>query len=269
VRCHTYLKTIKELWPVLTEALVPGTLGEGPDNPAPSASEVEALRAERAERQAPRTKPPVYLPDAAAPVNLAVSMALADARVMLASAHHDAQGIVGLPRRCRRCNHDLMDHGGRHGAGCGLCEPCTAYQFTEVRADSPVWESLMAAKDPEVADAIEGLLWKAKSLMEGAVDTVEPGKLILAPCPWCHGKNDAMPTGSLSLRVYMPGGAPETYVLCLNPGCDPSPEACGSRFRGRPMWRFHELGWLSDRVDDAFEREQQRLAMLNEMHVAS
>lgn len=231
-------------------------------------SEVEAFRAERAERDLPRIKAPCYLQESAAPVDMVVTMAMSDVRLILASAYHEALGICKLPQRCRRCSHELTAHGGDRGAGCQLCGSCTSYAFIQVKANSPMWQSLLASRDPEVADNIEHLLWKAQNVIELALDPLDGGgKLLLSACPWCNGENEAMPRGSLSLRVFVPGVAPDTYVLCMNSECRPTQEACGSRYRGRPMWPFHELGWLADQIDATLARKVAEAVLVEEIEL--
>lgn len=254
-RCLVALSTIARLLPALDEALAPGSTPPSMRNVPPGEDQVAAYRAERAERHLLRAK---YLPESAPPADLDVVMAIADIKTILTSAHHEALRAAGLPERCRRCNHLLKEHGGPRGARCGLCEPCPGFGMTYLPpGDRRRWESLLVAtaSSDDAMDVIEGMILKARDITERALSERETGWLLLVPCPWCHGKNRAMPGGSLTLRVYLPGArAVDAYVLCLNPACDPDRDACGSRRRGRPMWRAHELGWLSDRLDDEFAR---------------
>jgi len=110
------------------------------------------------------------------------------------------------------------------------------------------------ASNAAVATAIECGLARVVSVMEYALDLTDTGKLIQVPCPWCHGITPAMPEGSLTMRVYVPGPAPDTYVLCHNKRCTPSDYDCGSRVQGFPCWPYPELDWLAKRLDMEVER---------------
>jgi hypothetical protein len=37
-------------------------------------------------------------------------------------------------------------------------------------------------------------------------------------------------------------------VVCWNPLCQPDDESCGTRYRGRPAWPWHEWEWLAKRL---------------------
>lgn len=250
-RCRAHLRTVSDLLPALDAALIPGSV-ERERHAPPGEDQVAAYRAERAERHLLKTK---YLPESAAPADLDIVMALADIRTILSATYHDAEGLVGLPRRCRRCNHELEAHGGDK-VGCGLCDPCPGYAFRYVSPGDQRWEALLVSGGESLAVAIEGPLQKVAEIARSAIGDHEHGWLMMAPCPWCEGKTPAMPGGSLTLRMYVPGIATEAYVLCLNPECTPSEEACGHRKRNRPMWPYHELDWLSDRIDDYLERKK-------------
>jgi hypothetical protein len=255
----SYLKDITEILPAMSDALSPGSVLNTMKMSPPGEDQVAAYRAERAERHMLRAK---YLPETAPPVDLDIVMAMTDVRTILSATYHDAEGFVNLPRRCRRCNHALEAHGGSQ-VGCGLCDPCPGYAFRFVPPSDKGWSALLASGGEELATQIEGPLWKARDVARNAINDHEHGWLLLAPCPWCEGKSPAMPSGSMTMRVYVPGVATDTYVLCMNPACAPTEEQCGHKKRGRPMWPFHELDWLSDRIDDALERQKMEKLVRN------
>ena len=61
-----------------------------------------------------------------------------------------------------------------------------------------------------------------------------------------------MPNGSLTLKAHVSDtNVNETFVVCHNPSCEVDEASCGSRHHGRPMWSYHELDWLNDRIDEA------------------
>lgn len=244
--------------PALEEALHPGTVPRQ-SMMAPGIDQVEAYRAERNERHILRAK---YLPESTSPADLDIVMVLSDVKVFLSSAYFEALGVIGLPRRCRKCNHMLEEHGGSNGARCGLCQPCPGFGFTYVPpGDWRAWDAVLSSSDA-VADAIEHLVHKITKMAESALGH-ERSWLLMVKCPWCDGKNAAMPNGSLTLRAYVPTGISDAYVLCLNPACEPDEDACGRRKGGRPMWSSHELAWLSDRMDDS-ERFRKLKKMLED-----
>jgi hypothetical protein len=250
-RCKTHLKRISELAPLLQDALERSTSREAPNTP-PGLEQTEAFKQEKLERNSNTKLPNVnYLPDSEVPPDLEVSAALQEMRVTLAESHDRALEIVGLPRSCSRCGHSVVFHfHQRHHC---MCDRCENYRLSVVLSTSPSWGNLMASS-PRVATAIEAGLARVVSVMEYALDLADTGKLIQVPCPWCHGITQAMPEGSLTMRVYVPGAAPDTYVMCRNKRCDPPAHDCGSRVHGFPCWPFPELDWLAKRLDMEVER---------------
>lgn len=259
-RCETHLKRISELLPLLHDALEKGS-PRGSTNAPPGMEQARAYRQERIERDQPRWSQFAYLPETPTPLDLDVAMAVNDMRVLLASSHHFAMELVGLPRPCSRCHHDVVSHEGARGR-CAECRSCESYRLALAPADSKSWLALIYS-DARVAPALEPTLKKVIHIMEVALDLVSSGKLIMVRCPWCRGKTEAMPNGSLSLRVYVPGTAPETYVICTNSACEPPEADCGERFRGKPMWPFSDLDWLGKRLDHELQltREEREMAL--------
>jgi len=129
-------------------------------------------------------------------------------------------------------------------------------------AGHPSWERLLV--DERAAARIEFRLATARRKVEETLDLVESGYLIMVPCPWCHGITEAMPGGSLTLRAFTPGEAPKTYVLCLNPVCDPPSSACGYRYEGHPLWPYEELDWLSRQLDVVVDAGVEKKRLMRE-----
>lgn len=263
-RCRRALRRIDELWPLLEQAMLPGAPGEDTTTShfPPGLEEVAAIKAEYAERSLPRTKAPTYLAESEPPADLDVLIAVGRVRLLLATAHDHLLTMAKLPRACRRCGHDATKHrealrtesGALKGRPCCRC-PGLALRY--VYPADPSWAAVLTSTGEPGAAAIEPALMSARRTVEMTVDSHPTGKLILVPCPWCRGVNEAMPGGSYTLRVFTPGAAPDTYVVCLNLSCKPPEEACGTRRHGRPMWAFHELNWLADRLDDAVRDREQ------------
>lgn len=251
------LGDISTLLPVLDDALVPGASAPGASHVPPGEDQVDAFRAERAERHLLKTK---YLPESAAPANLDIVMAIADVKTMLTSAYSQAMQLAELPQRCRRCNHLMSEHGGSRGARCGLCEPCPGFGLTFVPPGDRMWGALLG-NDEAVATTIEPMLSSALHMAESALSDHQQSWLLMEPCPWCEGKTKSMPEGSLTIRVFVPGTAAETYAVCQNINCTVGEDDCGARRRGRPMWRYHELDWLSDKVDEAARKRKLAAAI--------
>lgn len=252
---------------MLEEAMVPGSSSTDTTttHTPPGVAEIEALRAERHERSAPRIRPLTYLPESDTPADLDVVMAVGHVKTLLATAYDHLLQKAELPRPCRRCGHDAIKHrenlptteaGGLRERPC--CR-CPGFNLRYVPPADPSWQTVLTSVGDAGAMTVEGALASARRAVERAVDANPVGKLILVPCPWCGGVTDAMPQGSYTLRVFTPGAAPETYVLCLNPRCSPPEDHCGGRRHGRPMWPFHELDWLASRLDEeAARRDESR-----------
>lgn len=236
--CLESLGAITVLWQTLLAARQPGT-AQPSSNAPPGIEQARSLRAERVEVGSAGGSVKVY----AAPCDLTVVITITDVELMLAVAHDQIMSIQGLPRACSRCQHALELHGRQNGARCAGCRECAGFRLNRVAADARSWKRLLV--DERAAIAVQSRLETARKQVETTLNLVQTGALLMAPCPWCRGVNDAMPTGSLTLRAFTPGAAPETYVMCLNPSCDPSPEVCGYRTEGRPYWPFEELGWLA------------------------
>lgn len=90
---------------------------------------------------------------------------------------------------------------------------------------------------------------------------VRAGQLLSgAVCPWCRGVTPKHPAGgATTLRVeeiakaknataLRPAVEAVHAVVCWNPLCDPGEEDCGTRYRGRPAWPWHEWEWLAKRL---------------------
>lgn len=254
-RCEEHLKRIAELLPLLLDALERSTTRETPNTP-PGMEQTAAYKAERAERHQVNVN---YLPENQVPPDLEVSQALYEMRLTLAEMHDIAQELVGLPQTCSRCGHLKQEHAGP--GPCVKCRNCGQFRLTAILPTSPSWRALMASSQ-YVATAIEASLARVKTIMEYALDLTETGKLIMVPCPWCHGVTESMPEGSFTLRVYVPGAAPDTYVLCENTRCTPPAPDCGDSYHGRPKWPYSELDWLAKRLDIELDRirdERERL----------
>lgn len=242
-RCLESLRAIQLLWPSLLAAREPGTAQDTTNSP-PGIEQARSLRAERAETgSATGGSVKVF----SAPCDLVVVMAIDDVEQMLAVANSQLLAMQDLPRRCSRCRHLFDEHSRERSGRCATCTRCTGFRLTRVPADAPSWEKLLV--DERSATAVEIRLDTARRKVESTLDLVAIGKLIMVPCPWCGGVNDAMPAGSLTLRAFTPGSAPETYVTCFNATCNPPSEACGYRSEGRPLWPYEELDWLAKRLD--------------------
>jgi hypothetical protein len=228
--------------------------------------QARAYRQERIERDIPRYSQFAYLPETPTPLDLDVAMAVNDMRTLLASAHHYAMELVGLPRPCSRCPHEVIEHGGPRGH-CTACRNCEGYRLPVAPATSKTWRALIYS-NVSVPVSLEPTFKKVIDIMEVALDLATSGKLILVRCPWCRGVTESMPNGSLSLRVYVPGAAPETYVLCTNTTCEPPEADCGHRFQGRPMWPFPDLDWLAKKLDHELQVIEDEREAIREKLVA-
>lgn len=245
-RCETHLSRIAELLPLLLDALERTGSHKTSSNSAPTMDQVESFKIERAERDK-KTNNINCLPDSNAPMDLDVSMAISEMRITLAQMHATAMQIIGLPQTCTRCAHkdDV------HSTGpCTQCRTCLNFRLALILPTSKSWGRMMAS-DPRVATAIEASLARVVSIMELALDLSDSGQLIRVPCPWCRGVSPSMPGGSLTLRVFVPGAAPDTYVLCTNKRCEPPSADCGERWLGQPRWNFPELDWLAQRLEQS------------------
>lgn len=242
--CVESLNIIQLLWPSLLAARQPGTLQETLNSP-PGIEQARALRAERVETG---NAVGSTVKEFSAPCDLSVVMAIYDVELKLAVAHDQLLAAQNLPRTCSRCRHPLLAHDRQNRGRCRGCRDCAGFRLVRVSADARSWRQLLV--DERAAQRIVVKLDGARKQVEATLDLVNTGKLIMVPCPWCQGINDAMPTGSLTLRAFTPGAATETYVMCLNPMCDPPTEACGYRSEGHPFWPYEELDWLSKRLDD-------------------
>lgn len=251
-RCLESLHTIELLWPSLLAAREPGTAQDASNAP-PGIEQARSLRAERAEVGSAGSSVKVF----AAPCDLVVVMAIESIEQMLAVAHGQMLGIQKLPRTCSRCRHPFVAHLREIRGRCTACVTCTGFRLTRVPAHAESWRQLLV--DERSANAVEFRLATARREVEKTLDLIATGKLIMSSCPWCRGKNDAMPGGSLTLRAFTPGAAPETYVTCLNPTCDPPPEACGYRSEGRPFWPYEELDWLAKQLDGEIPKKRLKI----------
>jgi hypothetical protein len=116
------------------------------------------------------------------------------------------------------------------------------------------WLPVTAPALPEHrGDRIARRLHALTTDVDRVLGLVRAGQLLNgATCPWCRGVTPKHPAGgAITMRVeQIPGSTrmgtePAPAVVCWNPLCDPPEDKCGTRYRGRPAWPWHEWDWLS------------------------
>lgn len=255
-RCLESLAVIELLWPSLLAARQPGS-SLGSSNSPPGIEQARSLREERAEIGSAGGTIKAF----SAPCDLAVVMAIDSIELALAVAHNQLKTIQKLPRLCSRCQHPIENHerGGHCGGknGCTGRVRCGSFRLKRIPPGALSWHELLV--DAHAAESVEFRLAVARREIETTLSLIENGTLITALCPWCQGVNEAMPGGSFTLRAFTPGSAPETYVMCFNPICDPPQEACGYRSEGRPFWSYNELDWLAKQLNVIDFKRRRRI----------
>lgn len=85
--------------------------------------------------------------------------------------------------------------------------------------------------------------------VERALGEVRVGQTLAALCPWCGGRTEQAPAGGeRTLQVLLPDDDDEDdepLIVCTGVSCEPPPNACGQRDRGRPAWPEREWDWLA------------------------
>lgn len=137
-------------------------------------------------------------------------------------------------------------------------QDCTEELAAKLRASSRRFSNLTAE-----ASRVLGLI-RAGQLLSGAV------------CPWCRGVTPRHPAGGqTTMRVeeiaasknateLRPAVEAVHAVVCWNPLCKPDESACGTWYRGRPAWPWHEWEWLEKRLITAEPRVSVRTRVVPE-----
>lgn len=110
--------------------------------------------------------------------------------------------------------------------------------------------------NPARLDRIARRLEHAVTETNRQLGLIRAGQLLNgALCPWCKGTTPKHPEGgAVTMRVEeIPGSRTlgveaAAAVVCWNPLCTPPEVDCGTWFRGRPAWPWHEWEWLADRL---------------------
>lgn len=114
--------------------------------------------------------------------------------------------------------------------------------------------------DPDKLARITRQLAALTTEITRVLGLIRAGQLLTgATCPWCRGVTPHHPAGgATTLRVeeiparpanqYRPAVEAVPVVVCWNPLCEPSDADCGTRWRGRPAWPWHEWDWLAKRL---------------------
>jgi hypothetical protein len=124
-----------------------------------------------------------------------------------------------------------------------------------------LWIGTVNDVEPGIARGPAQQLHALTSEVSRVLGLVRAGQLLSgAVCPWCRGVTPKHPAGgATTLRVeeiakakhatqLRPAVEAVHAVVCWNPLCDPDEEDCGTRYRGRPAWPWHEWEWLAKRL---------------------
>ena len=140
---------------------------------------------------------------------------------------------------------DSSPHGSAHWVACVWLED-----------QLPVVETA-----PELAEHLAEEVNRLHGVMLAALDEVEDGTMIKAPCIACEGVTDERSNGGAwTLRLHTASRVMDAHVVCTNPACDPPEALCGSKLRGRPMWPAPELEWLAARLEDRAQHVRRKSA---------
>jgi hypothetical protein len=124
-----------------------------------------------------------------------------------------------------------------------------------------LWIGAVNEVEPGIARGPAQQLHTLTSEISRVLGLVRAGQLLSgAVCPWCRGVTPKHPAGgATTLRVeeiakakhatdLRPAVEAVHAVVCWNPLCDPDQEDCGTRYKGRPAWPWHEWEWLAKRL---------------------
>jgi hypothetical protein len=123
------------------------------------------------------------------------------------------------------------------------------------------WIATANEARPDLLDGPAQRLSRLTVEITRVLGLVRAGQLLSgAVCPWCRGVTPKHPAGgATTLRVeeiapakratnLRPAVEGVHAVVCWNPLCTPDDEDCGTRYKGRPAWPWHEWEWLAKRL---------------------
>lgn len=83
---------------------------------------------------------------------------------------------------------------------------------------------------------------RIRNLMAAHFAEVFDGQRLKTDCPWCRKPR-------LFIRMIGPDGRQEPIIACESGVCEPPSQDCGTWYRNRPAWPFHEWDWLANRIN--------------------
>jgi hypothetical protein len=150
-----------------------------------------------------------------------------------------------------------------HAAGRGQAEfgPPRFAHVQPMIEFTRTWLTMAAEERLDIADAPANRLRWLTAEISRVLGLVRAGQLLSgALCSFCRGVTPKQPAGgTTTLRVeevaprkhataLRPAVEGVHAVVCWNPLCNPPDEDCGTRYRGRPAWPWHEWEWLAKRL---------------------
>lgn len=93
------------------------------------------------------------------------------------------------------------------------------------------------ATEQATRDHLERRLRSIRNRMTEQFAERSDGQYLRADCPSCHRPG-------LRIRLIGPDHAQQPVIVCEHDGCNPATGMCGTWWRGRPAWPFHEWEWL-------------------------
>lgn len=100
---------------------------------------------------------------------------------------------------------------------------------------------------PELYARIRRTTVRIRAVMANHFAEVFDGQRLKTDCPWCHAPR-------MFIRMIGPEHSQHPVITCESGSCEPPSADCGTWYRGKPAWPFHEWDWLANRMHHADNR---------------